>query len=293
MQVRPVEVTQHHVRVAQAEPPDDFLLHRRRRGRGQRHPERCTDRLGLGPEPHVVRPEVVPPLADQVGLVHGEQARLGTAQRLAGLRVGQLLRGEEHERAGVTRGEQRRRAGASRLLGVQHDGRQASRPQVGELIILQGDQRRHDDRRPGPQQSGQLVDRRLPAAGRQHRQHVAAASQRLGRAQLPGAEPVKAKPVPRQPLEHSTGSVVGPVHHPKHPVTVRAARYRVSRGMRPRRLSSSPVRAVPPPAGRQRRRAGRRVARAPRADRARRRAVTRDSAARARCGWTAGGCWRA
>jgi len=51
-----------------------------------------ADRLGLRAEPHVVRAEVATPLADQVRLVHHEQARPRALHRLAGLRVRQLLR---------------------------------------------------------------------------------------------------------------------------------------------------------------------------------------------------------
>ena len=73
--VRPVEVADHHHGIAQAEPPHDLLPYRRRGRRGQRQPDRRADRLGLRAEPHVVGPEVVAPLADQVRLVHGEQPR--------------------------------------------------------------------------------------------------------------------------------------------------------------------------------------------------------------------------
>ena len=93
---------------------------------------------------------------------------------------------------------------AGRLLRVEHDGPQAGRLQVGELVVLQRDQRRDDDRRPGPQQPGQLVDRRLPAAGRQHGQHVAAGGQRLGRAQLPGTKPLEAETLARELLDHGS-----------------------------------------------------------------------------------------
>jgi hypothetical protein len=61
---------------------------------------------------------------------------------------------------------------------------------------------------PGPAASltrSVLVDRRLPAAGRQHGQHIAAIGQRLRRAQLPGAKPLKAKTIARELLDHSPG----------------------------------------------------------------------------------------
>jgi len=73
---------------------------------------------------------------------------------------------------------------------------------MGQLISLQRDQRRDDDRRPGTQQPCQLIDRRLPAPGRQHRQDVAAAGQRLDRPQLPGTKPLEAETLPREFLDH-------------------------------------------------------------------------------------------
>jgi hypothetical protein len=194
--VRPVEVADHHHGITQAEPPHDLLPHRRRGRRGQRQPDRRADRPRLRAEQHVVGPEVVAPLADQVGLVDGEQPRPRALQRLPGLGVGELLRRQEDERARVARGEQRRRACARRLLRVEHDRRQAGRPHMRELVVLQRDQRRDDDRRARSEHPGQLVDRRLPAPGRQHRQHVAAAGQRLRRAQLSRPQLLEAEPLP-------------------------------------------------------------------------------------------------
>ena len=139
--VRPVEVADHDLGIAQAEPPHDLLPHRRRGRRGQGQADRGPDRLSLGAEPHVVGTEVVAPLADQVGLVHHEQPRPGALYRLPGLAVRQLLRREEDERAGVARGQQRGRARTGRLLRVEDDRWQPGRMQVRDLIILQRDQR--------------------------------------------------------------------------------------------------------------------------------------------------------
>ena len=214
--VRPVEVADHHHGIAQAEPPHDLLPHRRRGRRGQRQPDRRADRLGLRAEPHVVGPEVVAPLADQVRLVHGEQPRPRPLERSPGLGVRQLLRGQEDERTRVTRGEQRRRARTRRLLRVEHDRRQASRLQVRELVVLQRDQRRDDDRRPRSEHPGQLVDRRLPAAGGQHGQHVAAAGQRLRRTQLSRTQLLEAEPLTGELLDHGSarlGAIGGHAHH--------------------------------------------------------------------------------
>ena len=199
---RPVEVAQHHGGVTQAEALHDLLPHGRRGGGGQGQPDGRAEGLGLGPEHHVVRPEVTAPLADQVRLVDGEQTRPGALQRLAGLLVSQLLGRQEHERIRVAGGQERRRVRAGRLLRVEHDSRQARRAQVGELIILQRDQRRHDDRRAAAQQPAQLVDGRLPAARRQHGQRVAAVGQGLDRGPLAGAELLEAETIAGQLLDH-------------------------------------------------------------------------------------------
>jgi len=89
--VRPVEVTDHDRRVTQAEPLHDFRPHGRRRGGGQRQPDRCADRVRLRSQQHVVRPEVVTPLADQVRLVDHEQTRPRPQQRLPRLAVRELF----------------------------------------------------------------------------------------------------------------------------------------------------------------------------------------------------------
>ena len=47
-----------------------------------------------------------------------------------------------------------------------------------ELVVLQCDQRRDDDRRPVAQQTRELVDRRLTATGLQNGKNVASADRR-------------------------------------------------------------------------------------------------------------------
>jgi hypothetical protein len=175
MELRPVEVADHHYRIAQAEAGDDLLPHRRRGGRGQRQPDRRPERVGLRAEQQVIGPEVAAPLADQVSLVHREQHRP-----------------------------------------------QPRRPQVGQLIVLQRDQRRDDDGRPRPQHPGQLVDRRLAAAGRQHGQHITPAGQRLHRAQLPGTKLPEAQPLPCQLLDHANTGPNATTRNPSFtPTTLR------------------------------------------------------------------------
>ena len=158
--------------VAQPEPPADLAPHRRRGGRGERDPHAGAELVRLRAEPQVVRPEVLAPLADEVRLVDDEQSRPARRSAVAGLVVGELLGREEHELVRSAGLDERCRPRPRRLRRVQDRRRQARRAQVGELVVLERDQRRHDDGRPAAQQAGELVDRRLPAAGRQHREHV-------------------------------------------------------------------------------------------------------------------------
>jgi hypothetical protein len=141
LDVRPVEVADDDLGVAQAETPPDLVPHRRRRGCRQREPRRNLERVRLRAKTHVVGPEVVSPLADEMCLVDDEQTRPRTLQHLARLDVGQLLRGEEDECIRSARHGQRRGVLAGRLVRVEDDRRQAGRPQVAELVVLQRDQR--------------------------------------------------------------------------------------------------------------------------------------------------------
>ena len=146
--VRPVEVADHDLGLAQAEATDDLVAHRLRGGGRERDPHRHLEGIRLRAQPQVVGPEVVPPLADQVRLVDGEQPRLGAAERVERLPVGELLGREEDERVVLGGRGQRGRVLVRGLVRVEHDRFQARRPEMRQLVVLQRDQRRDDDRRP-------------------------------------------------------------------------------------------------------------------------------------------------
>src|SRR5256714_9390869 len=67
-----------------------------------------------------------------------------------------------------------------------------------QLVALQRDQRRDDNGRPAEQQAGELVDRRLAAAGRQHREDGASAVGRGDRTELPRPQPPEPQARPGQ-----------------------------------------------------------------------------------------------
>src|SRR6185312_13821332 len=135
------EVSDHHLRLSKPQPTPDLLPHRQSSGRGQGHANGRLERVGLRPEAQVVRAEVVAPLADQMRLVNNEQTWSSTMQRLARLRVRQLLRGHEDESLGVTSTVERSRPRSRGLLRVQDDRGQPRLAEMSKLIVLQRDQR--------------------------------------------------------------------------------------------------------------------------------------------------------
>jgi hypothetical protein len=66
------------------------------------------------------------------------------------------------------------------------------------LIVLQRDQRRNDDGWAGAQQTGQLVDRGLAAAGRKDGQDIATIDRSGYRLQLSGTQTLESEPRPSQ-----------------------------------------------------------------------------------------------
>ena len=114
--VLPVEPAHQEERVAHAEPRHDLLAHGRRGGGGQGEDRRPPEDVRDGAEAQVVGPEVVPPLADAVRLVHDHERRLGRRQLAHHVVIGELLRREEEELQLVA-AELRQRLGS---LGLGH-----------------------------------------------------------------------------------------------------------------------------------------------------------------------------
>ena len=71
---------------------DDILLHPLRGGGGESHHGHLWELPPQVLQIPIVRPEVVSPLGDAVGLVHGNEAELNVAQEFAELREGQAFR---------------------------------------------------------------------------------------------------------------------------------------------------------------------------------------------------------
>ena len=195
LEVRAVEAADDDARVAQAEPLDDLGAHRRRRRRGQREHARVPERLDRRAEPEVVGPEVVAPLGDAVRLVDDEEGRPGGGELVEHGRVGELLGGEEEELERVLRqlGE-RLLALALRHARVELRGAERARSRSpstwSRWSAISGETTRVAPLR---QQPGDLVDRRLARAGRQHRERVAPGEDALDRLALAGAQRLEAE----------------------------------------------------------------------------------------------------
>jgi hypothetical protein len=171
---------------------------RRERDRGRR-----AQLLPVSADRAVVWPELVPPLADAVRLVHGEQARVEAhpvehALESLGRHVEQL------ESAGPERVPHR--ASHLGLLGAaQVRGGDAPAPERRHLVLHQRDQRRDHEREPREQQRRHLEAERLPASGGQDGETITPAQRREHDAPLVEAEAGVAPDL----LEHGFGPVEG------------------------------------------------------------------------------------
>ena len=129
-----------------------------------------------------------------MGLVNCDQADRKPAQTIKGVRLHQAFRRqvEKTERA-LTGCAPRLSVYLAVLTVVDGCRLDAERAQGCDLVLHQGDQRRDDDGEPAKHQSGNLVDQRLPRAGRHDGEDVLAGKQRVDGFLLPGAEFVKAE----------------------------------------------------------------------------------------------------
>jgi hypothetical protein len=109
------------------------------------------------PDAQVIRPEVRPPLTDQVGLVDSEESGSHSGDFVQHLTVGQLLGREED----IVRplGQSLECFPVLASTGRRIDGHRLAAALEGRhLITLQGDQGRDDQRRSLQQVAGEGVD---------------------------------------------------------------------------------------------------------------------------------------
>ena len=171
-----VEAGDEDRRIGEVEPLSDVLARLVVGGRGQRDERNAGEEPGKAPELHVLRPEVVSPLADAVRLVDGEQGD--------GHRVQQVEEAVEHQAlgrdveqvqlAGAKRGDDAGRLG-SRERRVQVGGSDTVRAQRIDLVLHERDEGRDDDRGSLAEQRRDLEAERLAAAGGHEHERAATA----------------------------------------------------------------------------------------------------------------------
>ena len=173
--VRAVEAGDITARLMQLELLDDVGAHAFGGGGGERHHRRFGEKLPQLRDLAVFRPEIVPPLADAMRLVHGQQAHVPALQIREEPRQHQPLRRdiEQAELAIVQAAQPRPRLGLGNR-GIEKGRRNAAGPHPVHLVLHQRDQRRHDDGEAVARERGKLEAERFAAAGGQQREHVAA-----------------------------------------------------------------------------------------------------------------------
>ncbi len=174
--VRSVEAAHHDPRLAHPQSLNDLPSHRGRRGCGERQDTGMRERLDDCAQAKVLRAEVVSPLADAVGLVDDKERRLARLHAGKCLLVRKLFRRQEEE-LGCTL---RELVECFLTLGRKQsrvEQRRAARIHFGDrlnLVLLQGNQRRHHDGDARDDGASDLIDSGLPRARRHDRECVVA-----------------------------------------------------------------------------------------------------------------------
>ena len=122
----------------------------------------------------IIGPEVMPPLADAVRFVDGDERDIQPRDALAHAIGERFRRDIEHVHLAARRRFQRRRLFLIRHGRVEPFGPYTKRLQRIDLVRHQRDQRGDDEADTGPQDGRNLVAERLAAAGRQHGQDILA-----------------------------------------------------------------------------------------------------------------------
>ena len=157
----------------------------RRRGRERAHHRAIRQAVHKGFDAQVAGPEVLPPLADAVGLVHRHHADELFLREALEARHFQPLRGHIDDLIPALAG------------AVQHQGFLVVGEAVVEegrrLVLHQADQRRHHDGNARQKQRRHLIADGFARTGGHHRQHILPVQQPPDDVLLSGAETVVAK----------------------------------------------------------------------------------------------------
>src|SRR5215213_411698 len=179
-EVRPVEAGDEDSRIGQPELLAYVRADLGRGGRGQSDDLRPAQQLRRFLEPQVIRPEIVPPVRDAVGLVYGEQPDFDLADRgdegLAAKPLGRDVNDLELP-APYPREPLTRLAVGQRAVYKGHGD--APRRERVHLVLHEGYERRDDERNAVEHHRGQLVAERLASARGHYDDRVEAAQDRL------------------------------------------------------------------------------------------------------------------
>jgi hypothetical protein len=179
-QVLAIEPGDDRRRVVELELRDDVGADVRRRRRGQGNSRRPTESLANSRDAQIARPEIVAPLADAMGFVHGEQRDTGVAQPLGGRSEVEPL-GRDVEQFHVAANGARQPVGhLRRRQRAVHEGRrQAARLERVDLIFHERNERRDDDGELRQDERRNLVAKRFSAARGKDDECVAARQNRF------------------------------------------------------------------------------------------------------------------
>ena len=138
---------------------------------------------------HVLGAKVVPPFADAVGLVDGDQRAVELAYEIAEAVEGEALRGYVDELVLAAGHGAHTLANDIAVEGArQVGGRHATGLEGGDLVVHQRDEWRDDESRTRQQGCGQLVGEALATPGGGHEQHAADFEKGLDGLALTGAK---------------------------------------------------------------------------------------------------------
>ena len=216
-EIRSVERPDQHLGVAQRELGDDVVTHLPGRGGREGVDGERWKVVAKSSQPPKLRPELVSPLADAVGLVNRHEPdtpRVESCAKCVSALADQPLRGDVEQAApsGVEIGVDRAPL-IRRQRAVERRGRHTARHQTVHLVLHQRDERRDDQPETAvrPHQRRHLEAQRLAAAGGQHDDAVAPVEVRLDRGALQGTElavaPVAGQRVMQDRVVHGIGLI--------------------------------------------------------------------------------------
>ena len=187
------------MRLGEAQPVHDVLGHapgRRGRERQHRHAGQLFAQLG---DAQVGGAEIVAPLRNAVRLVHGQQRHLHPLHPQAESLGDEPLRSHVEElHVAVDAVVERDVDLPGRQARMHRHGGDPPGAQPVDLILHQGDQRRHDDAQPFARQGRHLVRERFSAAGGHQRERIAPGQDRKDDPLLHGPERVESPVTPQR-----------------------------------------------------------------------------------------------